>query len=304
MIILVILAMTLFRNIQDLRQYDFSISVVPLLFSFFLIILMYFQASVAWNRILRNSQFKHGITKTALTYFLGLAGKYIPGKVWVAAIRVLHLGSDDYRRQTGKDVFVTVVIEHLYHLASGILFASLVFDTNSTIGIPRFYSITLSAILCAVVIFVPNKLLRTINRLFKKHKSDMPTIGITNSLLYFFNYFLLWVLLSLAISIFVGGTLKLPVQSLITIGAAYAASVILGFLVLPAPGGIGFREGSFVLLTSNILSPSVAILIGVALRILLVAAEISGLFFFYVLDNYTQNLKKKEIAHLESTKQD
>jgi hypothetical protein len=283
------LLFALVKNIKDLKEYDFSIEFAPLGLSFILIIIMYFLASVVWNRILRSFDLRHNLTSTARTYFLGLAGKYIPGKVWVAAIRVLHLNDIDDEEKPVKGVLSTVIIEHMYHLSAGILLIAIILDTNTTLGVPKYPGVIVSTILSIIVVFSPNLVIKIFDSFTSKKLTGIHLIRLPESIAYFLSYIFLWILLAFATSVFVSGLLKLPYANLFNIGLAYAASVIIGFIILPAPGGLGVREGSFVLLTANILSPSMAVLLGIALRVLLICAEISGLIVFYILEKYYNN---------------
>lgn len=78
--------------------------------------------------------------------------------------------------------------------------------------------------------------------------------------------------------------IPLPIHELALIGAAFVLASIIGMLAFMVPGGLGVREGVFVLLCSYFMDTETAIALAVVTRLFTTVADI-GVFGVYLMMN-------------------
>ena len=83
--------------------------------------------------------------------------------------------------------------------------------------------------------------------------------NIQDSLKFFFLYLVTWAYSSLGVWLVIYSVIPTSPSLILKIGSAFAASYIIGLIVLIAPGGLGVREGIFAVLLSTFFPASVSL---------------------------------------------
>jgi len=287
LLVLGFLVTSIRSNYNQLADYPLRWNFTSLASVLAAITLVFYLQSVLWNLILRRLGLTLPFHRTAYTYFLSLFGKYIPGKVWVPAFKIFHLNGQTQDRESGSVVIVSVLLEQVFHIASGLLFGCLVIDFEKTFGVPDLPISIAAVFLSVVVIIMPAWTVGLVSRFRKNEVTERQiqvTLSLKSSAILYLSYLSLWVLFGAAVSLCAGSLFGLPPGIHLEIGAAYALGVIIGFAALFAPGGIGVRESVFIILTKPVFPASVGILFGFALRLVLSGAELTGLGAAYVFN--------------------
>ena len=82
------IGLTIARNSESLRQTEFDLRPLPLLISFPLAIAYLFGRAFIWHLIVRRIIGPHPLSIDLLSWLSSLAGKYLPGKVFLLLGRI------------------------------------------------------------------------------------------------------------------------------------------------------------------------------------------------------------------------
>jgi uncharacterized membrane protein YbhN (UPF0104 family) len=85
-----------------------------------------------------------------------------------------------------------------------------------------------------------------------------------------------WTGYGVALWLLARGLLVVPELTVPRAVAAFTASYIAGLLFLPAPGGLGVREGVFVLMLDGVVGTRYALALAAASRLLLTVTELGA----------------------------
>jgi len=213
-------------------------------------------------------KFSHAVSQTAYM----LTSKYVPGKIWGFVARGVTAPIYGY---SSTSTIHASVFEQIITMQSGLLLgiSLLAYSYNEYAGITLFILFhiipyTIYSLGINILLFP----LARISAISKKLKGieKIQHINKTVFIKAYYFYTLLWILIALSMTIFLD-LLSITYDSklLFAISGVYIISVLVGFLAIFAPGGIGVREGMFVTLTLNILPLHHAIEISVLIRIVL-----------------------------------
>lgn len=212
-----------------------------------------------------------------------LVGKYIPGKIWGGLARGVML----HQRGAGVGSIVeATVLEQIMYMHAGLLVAgcSLAFVLTPIAG-------TLALLLGVASIAlggpVARGLLASAARFAARWRSDLAakippasSISIGHYRRIVALYTVQWLLLgSILVSLFVPvDQLDNPALVLTYLGALPVA-VLLGFVALWAPGGIGVREGTLIAALTITIPLELAAVVAIVYRLWCVALDLlNGLF--------------------------
>ena len=204
-------------------------------------------------------------------YFVGELGKYVPGGVWPI------LGRGELARRAGVprpaaygSVFLSLAA--LYLAASLVVVVGLpavVGDEGAGVLAPLLVlPLGIAALHPKVVGLAIGVLARIARR-----PIDVTIPGWGASVLLVARYVPAWLA--------IGGSTWAVARSLdasaglVDVGTAAVLSWIIGFVVVPVPGGVGVREAAFVAAAGS-LDPGVAAVVAVVARILFVAVDAVG----------------------------
>lgn len=250
---------------------------VPVIASVLLVLATYALLVEAWRRVVAGWGAEIGFRSAARVWVLSSMGKYLPGKVW-AVVGMAALG-----REAGVPAAVATaaaIALQLLSIATGALVVAL-----SGLGelerVRPGAAVTLLGLVavaagCFAVVARPYLLNRLLARwLGPERMLPRPPaaralgIGALANLA-------AWLAYGLALYWLADGVLAGSGLDLRTAITAFTASYLAGFLFLLAPGGLGVREGVFVLLTQGAIGPAPALALAAVSRIGMTVADLAA----------------------------
>ena len=211
-------------------------------------------------------------TRTIAAYFAGEVGKYVPGAVWPV------IGRAERARRLGVEVapaYAGVVLSlGLAYLAAGVVFGlglpvALVGGSDALDA-----AWALVVVPAGIVLLHPSVLgagLRFAERVARRPVPFTPPAW-GASIRLAASYLPAWMLIGAATTIV--GTVLAPGADPAQLFAAAVGSWIVGFLVIPAPGGVGVREVTFAAACGLPFGTGLAV--GVTARLFFVAVDLVG----------------------------
>ncbi len=204
-----------------------------------------------------------------------LLGRYIPGKIWVVTMRLTSLSRHSISMAT---VIASSIIEHVFVISTG-LFVFLLSSSDLDFSL-RTLPTAVAVTIFFLFILLPEKVHTLSNRILGilRHEPlpTWPSRG--RSFGYTACYTATWLVLGFGISVLAGSLLpELISLDVLTVAGFYALSVIAGFFAVFAPGGIGVREGIFVLALHPYTSAMNAVFVALTIRLVLSIAELTAI---------------------------
>lgn len=265
---------TFIRHWHDFSEFQLSLWDQPLLLVAALALVWgaYGGLMWAWRTLVTGYGATLAPWTAARIWALSALGKYVPGKIWALAGMVVMARREGV---PGGAAAGAAIIMQFVGLGSG---AVVVASTGSLGGATDptlkaavwvLLGLTLAG---GVVLLKPTWFRAVLDRIPGGSEVDLPSTrgviaGTVANLVSWSAYGLaVWVLAKALVP----GT---PFPLLATVGA-FAASYIVGFLVLFVPGGLGVREGIFVLALESTVGLAPATAIAVASRLLFTLTEI------------------------------
>jgi hypothetical protein len=221
-------------------------------------------------------------------YFRSIAGKYVPGKIWQIA------GSTYLATRKGVPggaSFMAFLLGQIYSILSGFLLVTFLLASGS-IEIPesayslaRWNSIAIAMIIL-VVSLRPRILQKPLNALICIFKSQPVRIdsSLQMGLKYLSLYTLSWFIFGLAFWLFINAFTAVHFGKYVSLTAIHAGAIVIGFLSVFTPGGVGVREGILVLFlahTGGFREPLPGVL-AIGMRLLTTLSEIISFLFTWV----------------------
>jgi uncharacterized membrane protein YbhN (UPF0104 family) len=227
---------------------------------------------LSWKAILADFGSRVPLTGGMRVFFIGQAGKYVPGKVWPILAQV-KLGRD--YQVPGRASAAAVGIFMVIVLGSGLLVAVCLLPVVLGTGAFGSYWWALLALPAAAIVLWPpvlNRGLAWAMRLARREPMPRPlsAAGIARavgwSLLMWLCYGVhFWVLLA---------ALDAPDSNLLLATGGFAAAWCIGFMLLIAPAGLGPRELALVVLLSSTVTQPVVLVAAVVSRLLMTAGDL------------------------------
>lgn len=204
-------------------------------------------------------------------FFVGEAGKYIPGAVWAMLGRSEIARREGYDRPTAYSSVALSVIGCYLAAAITALLLAVVSLIGGSIAMP-WWPIALVAVVGLVAIHpaVSSRVLALLSRVLgRRLEVEIPSWS--SCLRLTVTYIPVWLLIGAATT-FVTVSL-VPHPPLARVALAAVVSWIIGFIT-PSPGGVGVREAVFVALAGVAAGPAAAA--AILARVLFVLVDGSG----------------------------
>jgi uncharacterized membrane protein YbhN (UPF0104 family) len=273
--IMVFAGRALVRNWSDLRSQPLEWRIEPawLVLSAVVVWLMYAALIVAWRTMLAGwGQRLDGWT-SARIWTVSSLGKYLPGKVWAVAGMALmaqRAGIAPWAA-TGSAVVLQVLAIGTGAAVAGLTGRAAIEAAHPGSGVALGLLVAAAVAGVALLLWPPflRRLLRFATPGADTQRTPAATgivIGIAANLIAWVGYGAALWLLARGLLPGVGLRLSLAI-------AVFAASYLAGFLALFAPGGIGVREGLFILMLQGPLGLGAATALALASRLLLTITE-------------------------------
>jgi hypothetical protein len=275
---------TLARNWDQLRSQPPEWQLRPgwLVLSLVLTWLMYALLILGWRSMLNGWGQRLDGWSAARIWILSSLGKYIPGKVWAVAGMALlaqRAGVAPWAA-TGSAVVMQVLAIGTGAAVAGLAGARNLESAQRGAGAVLLLLVA-GAIISVGLLLWPPFLRRLLRLAAPQAAGERPptgrgiVVGIATNIVAWLGYGLALWLLSRGLLPSSGLGLRLAI-------AVFTASYLAGFLALFAPGGIGVREGLFILMLQKPLGVGAATSLALASRLLLTVAELGAAVPFLV----------------------
>ena len=237
-----------------------------------IVLLTYVLLIDTWRRLIAGwgSHLRFG--SASRIWFVSNLGKYLPGKVWsIAAMSVMA------REQAVSPVAAagSSILIQLITISTGIALA--LFMGVRAVDQPGL-AVVVGLVLAAAIASLPLTLprLASITAALTGRTIEVPPLAMGTLLLTIGRSLLSWLAYGVAFQFFVRGVLGSAAGATTSYIAVYAASYILGFLALFAPGGVIVRESALVagMVRLGLASQADAFAVAVASRLWLTVVEL------------------------------
>ena len=256
-----------------------------------LVLLTYLLLIETWRSILTgwNAHLPFGVASRI--WFVSNLGKYLPGKIWsIAAMSVMA------REQAVSPVAAagSSILIQLVTVATGI---ALVLVTGiraiSQPGVAIAVGVVLALGIASMPIVLP-RLARAVAGMMGR-SLEVPPLPASTLWLAVARSLLSWIAYGVAFQLFVRGVLGSAAGATSSYIAVYAASYIIGFLALFAPGGVVVRESALVagMVRLGLASQADAFAVAVASRLWLTVVELLPGFIYLALARRSSNTIQK-----------
>jgi hypothetical protein len=284
LLIIGLAARSLLRNWTELRSQPLEWRIEPgwLVLSALLVWAMYALLIVAWRMMLAGwGQRLDGWT-AARIWTVSSLGKYLPGKVWAIAGMALlaqRAGIAAWAA-TGSAVVLQVLAIGTGAAVAGLTGRQAIAAADPRLG--AVLGVLIAGAVAGVALLLWPAFLRRLLQLAApdaEARGTPPVAGIAFGIV---ANLVAWLGYGLALWLLARGLLpSVGLDPALAI-AVFTASYLAGFLALFAPGGIGVREGLFILMLQGPLGIAAATALALASRVLLTITELGAAVPFLV----------------------
>jgi hypothetical protein len=284
LLIIGLAARSLMRNWTELRSQPLAWRIEPgwLLLSALVVWAMYALLIVAWRLMLAGWGQQLDGWAAARIWTVSSLGKYLPGKVWAIAGMALMAQRAGIAAwaATGSAVVLQVLA-----IGTGAAVAGLTGRHAIEAADPRMaggLTLLIAGAVAGVALLLWPAFLRRLLRLAApdaEARGTPPVAGIGFGIV---ANLVAWVGYGLALWLLARGLLPSAGLDPALAVAVFTASYLAGFLALFAPGGIGVREGLFILMLQGPLGIAAATALALASRVLLTITELGAAVPFLV----------------------
>lgn len=277
-------ARSLMRNWVELRSQPLEWRVEPawLLLSALVVWLMYAVLIVAWRVMLAGWGQRLDALAAARIWTVSSLGKYLPGKVWAVAGMALmsqRAGIAPWAA-TGSAVVLQVLAIGSGAAVAGLTGREAIEQAHPGAGAALV--LLVGAAVAGVLLLLWPPFLRRLLRLAAPNaeaRGAPPAFGIGFGIV---ANVVAWLGYGLALWLLARGLLPTARLEPGLAIAVFTASYLAGFLALFAPGGLGVREGLFILMLQGSLGIGAATALALASRVLLTITEFGAAIPFLV----------------------
>jgi hypothetical protein len=265
---------TLIRNWEDLRTQPLDWRIQPgwIILSAVVVWLMYAILIAAWQRMLQGWAQRLGGWTAARIWTVSSLGKYVPGKVWAVAGMALmskEAGIAPWAA-TGSAVVLQALAIGTGAAVAGLTGAGALESARP--GARAALVILVAGSLLGVALLLWPPVLRRLLRLAGADSAGTaPAAG--GILFGIIANVIAWIGYGIALWLLARGLLPDSGLRLLPAIAVFTASYLAGFLALLAPGGLGVREGLFILMLQGSIGIGAATALALASRLMLTLTE-------------------------------
>ena len=273
---LAFLALTILRNLEDLRAYRWQPDPLRLALSVLAHVLVLGWGVFVWQRVLQR--FEGGrarLMQLQRIWFLSGVAKYIPGKIW-QFVAVADLAG---RARLSRVLILTSMLVHVgFALLAAVLVAAVTLPLPR-LGIPVPTGAAVAvAIAVAVALTHPavlNGALRLVPRAL--HRDVLSWNGSWGDGVVLLSLSVVsWLLYGGALYLFFSSLVELAPLAAVPLAGINALSFLAGYLVVVAPAGLGVRELTMTGLLEPLVPLGVAAFLAGLSRLWTILAELLG----------------------------
>lgn len=260
-------------DLEQIRGFDWKLRPVLLAASVLLLSAVLLWGVLVWQLVLRRCGLRVPFRPLARAWFLSNLSRYIPGVVW-QFLALAQLGP-------GVGLTPAVMVMSLLVQMGFLLLAA------GALGVwllPLGLAGPLAPVLPALRWMAPLVLLAVHPRVIRGAlgivarvtKRTMPDWGGSwvDGVVFLLISAASWLLYGAAFFLFLRSFVDLPASAFAAVTAINALAFIVGYVVVIAPGGAGFKEGALGLLLAGLLPVGVALSLAVLSRLWSIAGEV------------------------------
>ena len=240
-----------------------------------------------WREVLRAWGSHLSFVRAARIWTVSNLGRYLPGKLWqIGAMGLMAKQANVSAIAATGSAILNVIVNLIAGFAVVVVFGWPLLHVSGLGGLKSSVLFVLVCILALALLPVLLPVLLTaLSRVTGRDLTlgALPPRAIVFSLI---GNVIAWLLYGSAFAIFARGVLGTSQGPLTSYIAVYALSYLVGYLVLFAPGGLGFREAAMVVLlpAAGLTDPTHAAILAVTSRLWLTALEIAPGALFLGVD--------------------
>lgn len=266
---------------DQIKDYQWKVNWLYLIASIIVLQFGLFFKSCIWSRLLHCFGASLPILRAFRVAYLSNLGRYIPGK-FMQFVGIMYLAKKEgLREDVAASSFALIqlfdtpaglILIVLYYLMLGTSF-----DKISQY-MPVLAALIIVTCLSLLIILKPSLMERLLNLLLKLIKQPALKFQLKKKtgLWFLFLYFIAWNIFGAAFYLFLISVTDVSADFFLQACLIYAASYMIGYWALFAPGGIGVREGVMGVLLNRIggILESVAFAVSLAARLWFMTGEI------------------------------
>lgn len=254
------------KNYEDLKNLNLKINWIVFFVSMVFFFIYKIMLASLWHyiTIINGTAISYGKAITA--YLYSILGKYIPGKVFMLAARLVYYDKEGAKK---RKVSICFLIENILTLlgAALLFIISLLFFPNNLLSDYKY--LTVGLIVLFFIIINPkilNIFLGILERITKKIDLKL-TFNYIEMLKLVFLFIINWSIVGIGFYILVCSIYTIPLSQALYTAGVFALAAIIGILSIFAPSGLGVREGIIVLGLSMIMPSEYAVILSVISRL-------------------------------------
>jgi uncharacterized membrane protein YbhN (UPF0104 family) len=267
------------KNYDQIRAFDWHFNYFIILLAFFSLFPPMLLLTALWRSILKRMGVNLSFKESFGIYFIGNLGKYVPGKFW-QFFMMAYLAKD--KGLSAATAFSSALVGQMLSLTAGTIVAFICLGVGAVKYITKFtYLVFLFALIFFLLFlfFKPRLIEKCVNSIATKlgrSPSFRLSFRASELLILIFLYALIWLSVGLTFFLINRSFTYVGFDRFFYMVGGFSAAVVIGFLALFAPGGIGVREGILVLLLSEgkIFPSSVASISAILARLVFTINEI------------------------------
>lgn len=281
-LILYFLGLQVFRNWQQVVDYNWQLNWLYIFAALISVIVTFFIFSSVWNIIIHALDKRHlSLAKSFKIAYLANLGRYIPGKIW-QMFGMIYLAKKE--GITEEEAVTSFGLSQVFAIPSGLLSGLLYLGVYPDI-VARYSKMDFLStgviviaigifIVSLIVVFFPQVMETVLNKIFTLMKRKPIRLRMNKSLAaaIYGGYFLAWSMYGFSFWLFLHGITAQTVP-LLPMAGIFIVAYQIGYLFLFAPGGVGPREAMMAMLLAPFFGPGITAALAIATRIWLIAAE-------------------------------
>jgi len=259
------------RNFKQVSQYSFEFNRLLLAFSFLSVLCAFLFRFGVWVRLASLFGLDAPLRRAGRAYFLSILGRYIPGKVGLALVRI-----EAYSDYPSEKVIMATGMELVAALTAALLlaFIGLALSPSHFPSYLRWVALLCIAPLLAalsppVLRRVSNAVLRLAGRekieIRFPFKANLALVGL---------YTIPGFLHGCGLFLLINSLSHISTHHYLAVTGAYYTASLAGLIAFFAPGGLGVREGVLFLVLPALVGRETAIVAAILIRLVTIVAEV------------------------------
>ena len=228
--------------------------------------------ALQWRAILGALGMRLSPAEALHIHFYSQVGKYLPGKALLVVGKVVLATRQGLPL---RGVTASVVYDQVLFLLSGAVTALILATVASADVIGRYRPLVLAVCVAGMALLHPAVIGRIfeIVRRVSRTELALPSLPYRTTLRLLATYAVPWLVAGIGFYFFVSAFVELVPRALPDMAAVVIASVIIGFIAVFAPAGIGVREAALSGLLALYFALPVAVAVAFAYRVAATAVD-------------------------------